>query len=72
MERNPDWYQFDLKFNYRLGFTDRIAAQFFLDVYNITNNQAFYQVEKGDNNQEFAYLAQPINLIHVVCISEHD
>ena len=62
LETNPDWFQLDLKFNYRLNFTERLGAQFFLDVYNITNNEAFIQVEAGHNAQEFRFQDPTVQL----------
>jgi len=39
-QRAPGWYQIDLKFNYALKLVGRPSLQLFLDIYNLTNNQA--------------------------------
>jgi len=54
-ERTPSYYQIDLKFNYALKLSDTIGVDLFLDVYNITNNQAPFDVQYGRNDPTWAY-----------------
>ena len=54
-EQTPSYYQVDLKFNYALKFSDRITLDLFLDIYNVTNNQAGFDVQYGHNDPEWGY-----------------
>jgi len=54
-ETAPAWYQLDLKLNYTLKLVGRSSVQLFLDVYNITNNQAAIDVQYSHNDQVWSY-----------------
>jgi len=54
-EQTPSYYQIDLKFNYTLKLTQKVKLDFFLDIYNITNNQAPFDVQYGRNEPAWAY-----------------
>ncbi|MDH4271664.1 MAG: hypothetical protein OEW18_06785, partial [Candidatus Aminicenantes bacterium] len=54
-ERAPSWYQIDLKFNYALKLVGRSSLQLFLDIYNLTNNQAAIDVQYSHNDQIWNY-----------------
>jgi hypothetical protein len=54
-ERTPSYYQIDLKFNYKLKLTQQIVLDLFLDVYNVTNNQAPIDVQYGRNSPSWRY-----------------
>ncbi len=53
-ESTPSYYQIDLKFNYALQLSDKIGLDFFLDVYNVTNNQAPFDLQYGHNDPSWA------------------
>jgi hypothetical protein len=54
-EKTPPYYQIDLKFNYTLNLSERIALDLFLDIYNVTNNQAGFDVQYGRNDPDWHY-----------------
>ncbi len=54
-EQTPSYYQIDLKFNYAIKFSDRITLDLFLDIYNVTNNQAGFDIQYGHNDPEWDY-----------------
>jgi len=54
-QRTPSYYQIDLKFNYKLKLTQQIILDLFLDVYNVTNNQAPFDVQYGRNSPNWRY-----------------
>jgi hypothetical protein len=54
-EQTPSYYQMDLKINYRLKLSERIFLDFFLDIYNVTNNQAPFDVQYGINDPVWGY-----------------
>ncbi len=54
-ERTPAYYQLDLKFNYDLKVAQNVAFQLFLDIYNVTNNQAAIEIAYGRNDGTWAY-----------------
>jgi hypothetical protein len=54
-EKTPPYYQVDLKFNYALKLSERIFLDLFLDIYNVTNNQAGFDVQYGRNDPEWDY-----------------
>ena len=47
--------QIDLKFNYVYEFSERMNLQLFLDIYNVTNNQAKIDVMYAHNDGSFSY-----------------
>ncbi len=49
-ESTPSYYQIDLKFNYTLKLSEKIGLDLFLDIYNLTNNQAPFDVQYGHND----------------------
>lgn len=51
----PSYYQIDLKFNYVYEFSERMNLQLFLDIYNVTNNQAKIDVMYAHNDGSFSY-----------------
>jgi len=51
----PSYYQLDLKFNYALRLADFAKLQFFLDIYNVTNNQAGIDVQYAHNDTTWNY-----------------
>ena len=51
---NP-YYQIDLKFNYKLKLSQKMFLDLFLDIYNITNNQAGFEEQYARNDQSWAY-----------------
>jgi hypothetical protein len=53
--RTPAYYQIDLKFNYGLRVAQNVALDLFLDVYNVTNNQAGIEVCYGHNDGSWDY-----------------
>jgi outer membrane receptor protein involved in Fe transport len=55
MEKTPSYYQLDLKFNYGIRLMNAATLQLFLDVYNVTNNQAGIDVQYARNDQEWDY-----------------
>jgi hypothetical protein len=55
-ETTPTYYQLDLKFNYRLKLTQKLFLDFFLDIYNVTNNQAPFDLQYGHNDPTWEYL----------------
>ena len=54
-EKTPSYYQVDLKFNYRLRLVERVFLDFFLDIYNVTNNQVPFDVQYGHNDPIWNY-----------------
>ncbi len=54
-ETAPSYYQLDLKFNYALKLAGRSQLQLFLDVYNVTNNQAAIDVAYCRNDPGWDY-----------------
>lgn len=54
-EQTPSYYQIDLKFNYRLKLSERISLDLFLDIYNVTGNQAPFDVQYGRNDPAWQY-----------------
>jgi hypothetical protein len=54
-ETTPSYYQIDLKFNYRLKLTERVFLDLFLDIYNVTGNQAPFDVQYGRNEPAWQY-----------------
>jgi hypothetical protein len=54
-EQTPAYLQIDLKFNYRLKLSERVFLDFFLDIYNVTGNQAPFDVQYGRNDPTWAY-----------------
>jgi hypothetical protein len=54
-EQTPSYYQVDLKFNYRLKLSERLFLDLFLDIYNVTNNQAPFDVQYGHNDPMWNY-----------------
>jgi hypothetical protein len=54
-EKTPAYYQIDLKFNYRLKLSQRVFLDLFLDIYNVTGNQAPFDVQYGRNDPTWAY-----------------
>ncbi|MFC2169984.1 TonB-dependent receptor domain-containing protein [Acidobacteriota bacterium] len=55
--KGPSYYQLDLKFNYRLRFTDSIGITVFLDIYNVLNNQSAIEEAYGRNDPNYYYQA---------------
>jgi len=53
---NPSWAQLDLKFSYRWNFSEMANAQFFFDLYNLTDAQTGIVEEQGTNDPEFEFL----------------
>ncbi len=51
----PSYYQIDLKFNYAIKFNEKMNLQLFLDIYNVTNNQAKIDVMYAHNDGSFQY-----------------
>jgi outer membrane receptor protein involved in Fe transport len=54
-EQTPAYYQIDLKFNYRLKISEKVTADLFLDIYNVTNNQSTIDVAYGRNDPIYDY-----------------
>ncbi|NIM91061.1 MAG: hypothetical protein GTO17_08950 [Candidatus Aminicenantes bacterium] len=54
-EKTPGYYQLDLKLNYSLRLKDFATLQLFLDIYNITNNQAAIDVQYARNDKAWNY-----------------
>jgi len=54
-EKTPAYYQIDLKFNYRLKLSQRVFLDLFLDIYNVTGNQAPFDVQYGRNEPAWEY-----------------
>jgi len=53
--QTPSYYQIDLKFNYSLKVKERSNVQFFLDIYNLTNNQAKIDIQYAHDEGTFQY-----------------
>ena len=53
----PSYYQLDLKFNYALKLMGSSQLQLFLDVYNVTNNQASIDIQYARNDPSWGYKA---------------
>jgi hypothetical protein len=54
-EQTSPYYQIDLKFNYKLKLSDKMFLDLFLDIYNITNNQAGFEEQYAHNDQSWAF-----------------
>lgn len=54
-QRTPSYYQIDLKLNYYLKLYQSVMLDLFLDVYNITNNQAGIDVQYARNDSTWDY-----------------
>jgi hypothetical protein len=54
-EKTPAYFQIDLKFNYRLKLSQRVFLDLFLDIYNVTGNQAPFDVQYGRNEPAWEY-----------------
>jgi hypothetical protein len=54
-QTTPSYYQIDLKFNYLLKLAQKVNIDIFLDVYNLTNNQAAFDVQYGHNDPAWQY-----------------
>lgn len=54
-EKTPAYYQIDLKFNYRIKLSERVFLDFFLDIYNVTGNQAPFDVQYGRNEPTWEF-----------------
>ncbi|MBN1225281.1 MAG: TonB-dependent receptor [Candidatus Aminicenantes bacterium] len=59
-EHGPSWYNVDLKLSYPLRWRGT-SLELFLDVYNLTDNQAGWFVEPSRNNAQWDY--QQINRV---------
>jgi len=55
-EKTPSYYQIDLKFNYGLKVYGNVLLDLFLDIYNITNNQAPIDIAYARNDPEWNYM----------------
>lgn len=55
-EKTPTYYQIDLKFNYGLRVYGNVLLDLFLDIYNITNNQAPIDIAYARNDPEWNYM----------------
>ena len=51
----PSYYQLDMKFNYAFKIADFAKLQFFLDIYNVTNNQGGIDVQYAHNDSTWNY-----------------
>lgn len=54
-EKTPPYFQLDLKFNYTLKLSEKLAVDLFLDIYNVTNSQTGFDVQYGRNDPDWAY-----------------
>jgi len=54
-EKTPSYYQIDLKFNYGIRLYGSALIDFFLDIYNVTNNQAPIDLQYARNDQAWDY-----------------
>ena len=54
-EKTPSYFQLDLKFNYKLKLSEKVALDLFLDIYNVTNSQTGFDVQYGRNDPDWAY-----------------
>lgn len=54
-EKTPAYYQIDLKLNYGLRLYGSAVLDFFLDVYNLTNNQSGVEIAYAQNDQTWLY-----------------
>lgn len=54
-EKTPAFYQVDLKFNYTLKLTGKVNLDLFLDIYNVTNNQAPFDVQYAHDSKNWKY-----------------
>jgi hypothetical protein len=54
-EQTQSYFQLDLKFNYRLKLTQKLFLDLFLDIYNVTNNQAPFDLQYGRNDPTWEY-----------------
>jgi hypothetical protein len=54
-EQTPSYFQLDMKFNYRLKLSQQVFLDLFLDIYNVTGNQAPFDVQYGRNDPAWEY-----------------
>jgi len=54
-EKTPGYYQLDLKFNYALRLYGSALLDLFLDIYNVTNNQAAIDIAYSRNDPQWDY-----------------
>lgn len=54
-EKAPSYYQLDLKFNYGMRLYGTAIIDLFLDVYNVTNNQAAIDFLFAHNDDRWDY-----------------
>ncbi len=54
-EKTQNYYQLDLKFNYGIRLYDTAVLDLFLDVYNVTNNQAGIDLQYAHNEPKWDY-----------------
>jgi hypothetical protein len=54
-EKTPAYYQLDLKLNYGIRLQDIAVLDLFLDIYNITNNQAPIDLQYARNAPKWDY-----------------
>ncbi|UCC41339.1 MAG: TonB-dependent receptor [Candidatus Aminicenantes bacterium] len=54
-EKTQSYYQVDLKFNYAIRLYDTAVVDLFLDVYNLTNNQAGIDLQYAHNEPKWGY-----------------
>ncbi|NIM57854.1 MAG: hypothetical protein GTO16_02775 [Candidatus Aminicenantes bacterium] len=54
-EKTPGYYQLDLKLNYSMKLKNFATLQLFLDVYNVTDNQATIDVQYARNDKAWNY-----------------
>ncbi|MDH4218732.1 MAG: carboxypeptidase regulatory-like domain-containing protein [Candidatus Aminicenantes bacterium] len=54
-EKTPAYYQIDIKFNYGIRIYGNVLLDLFLDIYNITNNQAPIDIAYSQNDPEWNY-----------------
>ncbi len=53
-ERGPSWYNIDFKLSYPIRYRGT-SLELFLDIYNLTDNQAGWFVEPSRNNAQWAF-----------------
>jgi len=54
-EKTPAYYQLDLKFSYGIKLVDTAVLDLFLDIYNVTNNQAAIEIAYAPNDPMWNY-----------------
>jgi len=54
-EKAPAYYQLDLKFNYGIRIADAATLDLFLDIYNVTNNQADIDIMYARNDPRWDF-----------------